>query len=171
MDIQHRLNETRARLLSTVEGLTDEQLNWKPSDDVWSIAQILEHLVLVESGCAKAARLGLKQERTYVPRDLSLEQTLTDRSRKVNAPKISQPSSEFKSSTELLEQMASTRARLVEMLAGVENADDLNTTSPPVPHPVFGPLSSGQWLTSIVLHEMRHIAQIEERIAQLPSVS
>ena len=27
-------------------GLNEEQLNWKPAPDVWSIAQIIEHIVL-----------------------------------------------------------------------------------------------------------------------------
>ena len=31
-------------------GLTREQLNWKPAADRWSVAQCLEHLIVIESG-------------------------------------------------------------------------------------------------------------------------
>lgn len=32
---------------TSFNGLTDEQLNWRPNDQTWSIAQNLEHLIII----------------------------------------------------------------------------------------------------------------------------
>lgn len=42
------LAETRERLLSTLFGLAGEQYIYKPAPDRWSVAEILEHITLVE---------------------------------------------------------------------------------------------------------------------------
>ena len=41
------LEMTSAWLIDEVSGLSAVQLAFKPSDDAWSIAQVLDHLVLV----------------------------------------------------------------------------------------------------------------------------
>ncbi len=137
MEIRDQLDNTRSRLLDTISNLTEAELNWKPAEDAWSVAQVVEHVMLVEAGAAKAVRLGLKQERTFVPRALPLEKILPGRSRKVTAPEMTRPSDQPKTMAELTERLTSTRAKLLDMLAAVDNPDDLDTTSPPVPHPVF----------------------------------
>ncbi len=42
------LNSTRDSLLETLSGLSDSQWHFKPAPDHWSIAEILEHIVLIE---------------------------------------------------------------------------------------------------------------------------
>ena len=42
------LSVTRGYLLETVSGLSTAQWDFKPDDDTWSIAENLEHLVLIE---------------------------------------------------------------------------------------------------------------------------
>ncbi len=44
------LSVTRGFLLESVSGLSPEQWDFKPADDIWSIAENMEHIVLVESG-------------------------------------------------------------------------------------------------------------------------
>ncbi len=49
----HYLNETRDGVISAVKGLSEAQWNFKPAPDRWSVAEIVEHLALVE-GFAKS---------------------------------------------------------------------------------------------------------------------
>jgi hypothetical protein len=47
------IDSTRAELLRTVEGLSAEQRDFRPSPDRWSVAEIVEHLSLVERSVAR----------------------------------------------------------------------------------------------------------------------
>jgi uncharacterized damage-inducible protein DinB len=40
------IDEATELFRTEFSGLSEEQLNWKPSPEVWSIAQILEHIVI-----------------------------------------------------------------------------------------------------------------------------
>lgn len=70
--IQEQLNTTRKYLLSVLEGLSDIQLNWKPDEHTWNVAQIVQHIATVEVGAAKIIQLGLAQKPNFVPRDIPL---------------------------------------------------------------------------------------------------
>ncbi len=39
---------TRARTLSLVRSLAQEQLDWRPAPDRWSVGEVLDHLILAE---------------------------------------------------------------------------------------------------------------------------
>src|SRR4051812_3018500 len=68
--IKEQLNTNRKYLLSVLDGLSYSQLNWKPNENKWSIAQIVQHIATVEGGAAQIIQLGLAQEPNFVPRDI-----------------------------------------------------------------------------------------------------
>ncbi|MDQ0857891.1 putative damage-inducible protein DinB [Bacillus sp. V2I10] len=80
----------RAELLNEVKNMTDKQFNQKPSQDVWSPGQILQHLYLMErvitGGMKQVLMSGDKKEVTEKPLELVI-----DRSRKVPAPENLKP--------------------------------------------------------------------------------
>lgn len=162
MTIIEQLNSTRSRLLSKLDGLSDEQLNWKPDNSTWSIAQVVQHIAMGESGIVQPISLGLAQNPTFIPKTLPLDQRLLDRSRKVNAPERLHPSTEPKTIEELKEMLHNSREKFLEVLSHVKDSSLLDKTSPPVPHPAFDDLSTRQWIEFGVLHEARHILQISE---------
>lgn len=43
------MKTTQSNLMASVDGLTEEQLNYKASEDSWSIAECLEHLAISET--------------------------------------------------------------------------------------------------------------------------
>ena len=45
-DFRRQLDDIRGAAATLVEVLSDEQLNWKPGPDRWSIAECLEHLTV-----------------------------------------------------------------------------------------------------------------------------
>lgn len=46
----HAYRDAQQRLHTLVDGLTDEQFNWKPGEGRWSIAEIVHHLNKMASG-------------------------------------------------------------------------------------------------------------------------
>ena len=47
-DIFEYLDETKEKLEESVNNLSEEQLTFKPEEESWSVAQIVEHIVIVE---------------------------------------------------------------------------------------------------------------------------
>src|SRR5205085_10563963 len=47
------IDGTRARLLQLVEGLSAEQQSFRPAPEKWSVAEVVEHLSIVERRVAK----------------------------------------------------------------------------------------------------------------------
>ena len=69
------------------------------------------------------------------------------------------PSEGAASLSESLEQLAQSRAALLEMRTRIEAVD---CSKVGYPHPAFGKFNLYQWLAFIGIHELRHLAQIED---------
>lgn len=46
-DFIHRLDELTLKFEKAFELLSEDELHWKPDDETWSVAQNLEHLILI----------------------------------------------------------------------------------------------------------------------------
>lgn len=151
-------DEAREKLLNAVEGLTDEELNRKPSGDRWSIRQILEHLYLMEGGIAKTIQHQLAKDDGHKAPDKPIERTV-DRSVKVEAPDFARPANDFVTLHELKEKLTQTHGLLSKI---AETAPDELLEVKSFPHPVFGDMNLKQWIPFVGYHELRHINQIQE---------
>ena len=68
------LENVRAQLLAEAEGLSQAQADWRPSEQDWSVGEILHHLTLAEVGTGKLTSKLLKdapQPLPPVPADLT----------------------------------------------------------------------------------------------------
>jgi uncharacterized damage-inducible protein DinB len=149
----------REELLKEISGLSDRDANQKPSEEEWSVAQVLEHLHLVERAVASQIRHGMYEEsdRPFDPRPV--ERTL-DRTIKVKVPNPAlEPKNEVQELSELTEKLARSREQLEESLAGF-TLDELERKA--FGHPAFGMLSLKQWVDFLLFHEQRHLEQIRE---------
>lgn len=136
----------------------------------WSIAQILEHMVLAETGTSKLIRKLLKEKAGSLPPYPEEDSVLAVRpagpagERLTEAPEVAHPKSDS-GKEEILSLAASTREATrvsLEMLAGVD------PRSLEYPHPFFGSMNLYEWLCRIVLeHERQHHPQIREIVQQL----
>lgn len=151
-------DEAREKLLASVNGLTDKELNEKPSEDKWSIKQILEHLHLIEGGIIKTIQWVLQNGTPKNTSEKPIEQSL-DRSIAIEAPDFAQPSEDFKTLEELQNDLSATHDLLRTIVETVPVEELENKTSR---HPVFGDMSLKQWIPFTGYHELRHIEQIEE---------
>lgn len=154
-----QLHATREQLLKEIEPLNNRQFNQKPDADSWSIAQVCHHLVLVEASTIKAIAWGLSSQEPTQPERLDV-QKITDRTIKLTAPKIVEPTDKPFEVQDMLILLSETREQLTSFLLGI--ADPSLLAKKAVKHPAFGPLALDQWIEQVYLHEQRHIEQIQE---------
>lgn len=157
--VNNHLFETRNKLITEISSLTQSQLNCRPVINMWSIAQVCQHLVLVEQATLKAIAFGLKRiERTQVERkDVQL---MLDRTKKFKAPAIVEPAVEPFEMESLIGLLNKSREKLMTVLSKIEDKTILEGKS--FKHPALGELPLDQWIEQIYLHEQRHIEQIKE---------
>ncbi len=63
----NEMESVRAQLLKEAEGLSQAQADWRPSDEDWSVGEILHHLTLAEVGTGKLTSKLLKDAPQPVP--------------------------------------------------------------------------------------------------------
>ncbi|AXF56893.1 DinB family protein [Salicibibacter kimchii] len=161
------IEEARKELLTGVENLSDEQLNREVEEGRWTIAQVLEHLHLIERGlAAPIIQKELANEDSQPARKKKPIELTVDRSvQKVEATGPFVPSNEFMPLEEIKKRLSQSRATLQEALHAVEDESILSQKS--AKHPAFGTMDLEQWIEFIGLHERRHLQQIEELKAKL----
>ena len=170
------LDSQRTALSDAVQLVPAEMREQKPGSDRWSVAQVLEHLVIIEKRIgmgvtkwvsdARAGKLGPETETSSVMGSLPLD-LIVDRSQRRNAPEDVQPRGEIDAAAawEALEKARAT------LRSGVLTGDGLALGEVIQKHPVLGPINIYQWLLFVGSHEGRHTAQVVEIAAELKSQS
>ncbi|MFF5993581.1 DinB family protein [Lysinibacillus sp. KU-BSD001] len=148
----------REKIWESISSLTDEQLNAVVEEGTWSIAQILEHLYLLEEN------VGKQIAKTLLNKDVNVlgafpVHVVADRKRKVEAPHFLLPSNEPQTLAELKHKLTTSRETLMHIIG---EASDSDLTEKAFAHHRFGTLSLKQWVALIGYHEERHLGQIEE---------
>ena len=171
---QAQRNATEAR--SVVDGLSDAQLNWKPSPDKWSIAQCLEHLKAASSGFnsyfVEALTRGRRRYATasppaYRPTFMGrwlIKHVEPESARKLRAPKIFKPStSNVQHALQDFLDQQQTFLKFVGETTGI----DYNRTRlrSPVTPLIRYSLADAYVIT--VSHEQRHLQQAQ-RVRETP---
>jgi hypothetical protein len=158
------LKKSSQEFLSSVEGLTPEQWNFKAGPDRWSIAQCAEHIALSEDflrGMIENKVLTAEPTPDRIagrkPLDGKVLAMITDRSFKAQAPEPLQPASKFGSPEATVEHFQQSRAKTAAL---AKSRDDLREHA--AENPVFKELDAYQWLLFLSGHTLRHTAQIQE---------
>ena len=92
--------EAREALLNEVAGLSDEEINRKPSVDEWSIKQVLEHLYLFELEVIKSVQKELENGKIEAVKEKPIHLAV-HRDIKVEAPNNVKPGEAFVTMDEL----------------------------------------------------------------------
>jgi len=162
------LAQSRADLAAALSSIPPADRQAKPSPDAWSVAEILEHLAIVETriadmvarDVAAAKQTGLARETSESPVLTSVDVAgLKDRSQKRVAGETSRPTGTI-DADEAWSRLTVSRARLEEALRAGDGWA-LETLSQS--HPRLGSMNLYQWIGFVGAHESRHAAQIAER--------
>jgi DinB superfamily len=169
------LDAQRQALRAAVERVPHGRREQSPAPGRWSVAEILEHLSLVEATITRlfTARLaeerarGLGPETETTPVLATFDVTkLLDRSYRVTASEKVQPQAKLDATAAWAALETARDAFREAILSGDGFA--LGEAVHPRPHPIFGPLNLYQWAAFVGGHEARHTAQILE-IASAPA--
>ena len=156
------LEETRAKFLKSVEGLSEAQWKFKAGPDRWSIAEVAEHIAISESTIMDLIQKQMlsappKKPGEGIP-DEKLIAGVTDRSQKAQAPEMLKPVNKWPTRDALVKDFNAARDKNIAWLKST--TEDLRAHA--APHPAFGPLDVHQWILLLAGHSARHTAQIEE---------
>lgn len=167
------VEEKRRELLQSFDGVSGARLCRRAAPDGWSVAEIIEHLRMVESGVARLitkrvtqareAGLGEEKSTTSVMSSFDTHRARLD-SGVMKSPSMVQPRANVDIS-EALEGLESSREAL---RAAVVTADGLAIGEIKHDHVVLGELDLYQWLIFLGHHENRHKKQIERTLKSIP---
>lgn len=179
--------QAKADFFGLVEGLDDDQFNWRPGEDEWSAAECIDHLVAIgtlmmrklDEAIEKAETNGWRSDGPFTysrignwfvkavgPRD-------EKNRRKFKAPAVYAPTSNHS-----ISRLEKAFCELQDdFIVRVERANGLDLARVKLPSPITSLLkfSLGQWFALLAGHQKRHFqqalavkAKIERRIAAAP---
>lgn len=156
------VEQQRLGLQREISSLSNPQLTFKPSADVWSIQQIVEHLVLSDETLGQVPDVGVVRNEApmfrILPRAVRRALVLAAFSRDAALPL---PSPDVEPTgivplKDLWERWAVSRAKMWSAL------ETLGENEMRYSHPVLGPLTAGQMLKLAQVHTAYHARQIKK---------
>jgi len=159
------LHVTRKLFLDSLAGITPAQWSWKPSPEVWSVAEVAEHIALSEDlifGLSRKVAAGppatQEQKAETKGKDETILKAMVDRSKKAQAPEPLKPTHKWKTKEELIAAFKKSRDNTIAYVQTTE--DDLRGRA--TPHPIFKQLDAYQWVLILSAHSERHTLQLNE---------
>ena len=154
----------QARFKAAASSLSEAQANFRPDENQWTIAEIVEHVSIVNDGFLRLTHKLLKEaESAPMPPkpDLNLGHTSLDENGQqqgqFQAPERVRPQGDARIEDSLAKMRASLDG-LAEIRSRLEAVD---LSEQMFPHPFLGPINAYQWMVLLGEHEDRHRGQIE----------
>lgn len=160
--------QTLNDLRKSIEGLSKEQLHFKPNSNKWSVIECVEHIVISEPMLFEWLKNVLEQpanpeSRTEIEvQDKDIAKMVTNREYKAKAPAEMTPTGKYDDVEKALNDLQVHRQKILEALSAY-TMDDLRNHVLDLP---TGKADAYQFALFIAGHTARHTLQIEEVKAQ-----
>lgn len=160
-----RLDAVHAELKTTVNGVDPALISKRPAENEWSVAEVIEHLCLVEGAVMKGIKAKLAQPPVKVSalRKFFPMRIVSWRLKRLQAPKYVQPASDLPPLDELLKKFDELRADTKEIC--IKEGARLGQVC--LKHPYFGDMDGAAAVSMVAFHEQRHLKQIRETLKKL----
>jgi DinB superfamily len=162
------IGEHRRRLHEVVAAIPSQMADRRPAPQRWSVAEVVEHLVITEQRVAtmltkyvtsaRANGVGPDLATSSVVASFPNPDAVVNRTAALVAPPTVQPTGSINSNTGT---QALVMSRAV-MVSALQNANGVSLEELTHPHPAFGALNLYHWIVFIGLHDARHAAQIHD---------
>jgi hypothetical protein len=158
------LRASEARLVEVVRGVTAAQARFRAGPERWSIAEVVEHLVVWESFMLGAVRGAVdapaepEKQAAAAGKDSLVLGLATSRDKPLKSREAAKPTGRWSDVGEMLAEFRVRRGRTVEFAESTQA--DLRSHF--FAHVAFGDLDCYQWLVAMGQHTRRHVEQIEE---------
>lgn len=158
----NQLQQSKNDLLAVLKDVSESLFLNKPNPDVWSIAEVLEHVIKVETTviitlqqlAKSVAKTPLEQPKSSA----EVMELSASRALKSKAPPNFLPDGIFTSKEVAIETFEMCRNKTNDFV----NEDSIDLKAVTFPHPRIGILNGNNWLTFISGHCQKHIAQIKD---------
>lgn len=161
-----RLDAVHQQLTSTIGAVDPALLVKRPAENEWSVAQVVEHLCLVEGAVTKYLKSKLDQPPVKVSwlKKLLPMRIVSLRMKRLQAPKIVEPGADLPPMAELLQKYDQLRWQTKALCneAGQERLSGIC-----MKHPFFGDMDGAAAVKMVAFHEQRHLKQIREILKKL----
>jgi hypothetical protein len=167
-EILEALEDSRREFVAAFDGLSEAQAGVRLEEGRWSALDCAEHLFLVEERFLQRLETA---PRTKTGEGIDREKEATvaagmgNRTRKAQAPDAVQPTGQFSTLVDALENFHAARARSAAFVHRMGSA--LYTLD--VEHARFGPMNGAEFLKLSSFHTRRHADQVREIRAALTS--
>ncbi|MGQ0543600.1 MAG: DinB family protein [Blastocatellia bacterium] len=156
------LNDTKDDYIKQLTGISDAQLNFRAAEGRWTIAEIGEHIIVVEQALfgmftAPTAAKTFKCEEVPRIADTALILAITNRGQKFTAPEQVRPNGRWKTKEDLIANFEKTRVATIDYVKN--NKADLRSAFVQSP---MGTIDSFQGILFVAGHGDRHLAQLKE---------
>ncbi len=152
------LAEGRNGLFGELNGLTEEQWRFKPSPDVWSVSETVEHVVFVENRVGE--RIHTLKQGAAESGDEALDEQIRSAVRSRNFRAKTPPAAEPSNTLSLADAMPQFDRARAETAALLDQPHPFRGRLQP--HPALGRLDGCQWMLAGANHVIRHVSQIRE---------
>jgi uncharacterized damage-inducible protein DinB len=155
------LDETRDGVVAATKGLSEAQMKFKPAPDRWSVAETLEHIVLVEDSLLRNVTDKVMKsppgaaDRDTAKIDAMVLAMIPDRSHKAQASPPVTPTGRW-TPADTLDRFLKTRTQTIAFL---ESTPELRAHASDSP---IGQLDAYEWVLFMAAHSQRHTKQILE---------
>jgi hypothetical protein len=166
------LEATRDEFAARVDDIHERLWDLVPMTGGWSLAQVAEHVTLVEVSTGKliARKLFLEPAPEDVlaetrGKEAKLLARVLDRGTRLDAPEFVAPKGRWPTRAELASAFLTSREMVIVQLS--DPTRDLRRYA--APHPLIGALDGYQWGMFLGLHLRRHLVQMEEILRAVSS--
>jgi uncharacterized damage-inducible protein DinB len=164
-DILAANEQAQARFTAAVSNLTDAQSDFRPDENQWTIAEIVEHVDIIDNNLLRITHKLLKEaESTPRPPNADLNLGHTSLDEKGNhhpgpfpAPERLRP----QGGVQIEDSLARMRASLNDFAEIQGRLEAVDLSEQMFPHPFLGPINAYQWMVLVAEHKDRHRGQIE----------
>jgi len=164
-DILAANEQARERFMAAVSNLTEAQVNFRPDENQWTIAEIVEHVSIVNDGVLRITHKLLKEAES-APRppkpDLNLGHTSLDEKGQQREPLQAPERAHPKGGVSIEDSLAKMRVALAGFADIQPRLEAVDLSEQVFRHPFLGPINAYQWVVLLGEHEDRHRGQIEK---------
>jgi hypothetical protein len=165
-DVRSSISELRSK----VEPLQYLQLGWRPPEGGWSIAQVMEHLVITDQSYVDALRKLLPKAKSSTSWEWQpsliggflIRSQMPDSTTKMKTPARWRPGPEARAN--VVEEYIKLREELIDLMKQADGKD-LRRTKLSSPAAKLIRINVGDAFMTLVVHTQRHLRQIDRILA------
>jgi DinB superfamily len=163
-DIMAANERAQAQFMTAVSNLSESQANFRPDENQWTIAEIVEHVSIVNDGFLRLTHKLLKEAES-TPRpprdDLNLGHTSLDENGQQQGPFQAPERVRPRGDARIEDSLAKMRVSLDGLAEIRLRLEAVDLSEQMFPHPFLGPINAYQWMVLLGEHEDRHRDQID----------